>query len=350
MPLVALRAENSALLSPVCRGTVTPAVTVVVPARSDEPSLPLTLPAIVRAARVTELPTEILLAVTIVPGAPPPTLVLDREVRVVTTAQPGKVAALHAAVREALGELLVLVDADVLPGAAAFRLVLEPLLADQADLCAGRPKISPRPGASGVARMLERWNAATLEAWHLLRTGHPSQRWALSGALYALRRALFPAVVLAPLVDDISIGLQALEAGGRFAYAPGAVVHVLAPTSYWEWLRRKAHVYRSVAGLRRLRRMEVDDLEATFRGCLRQAAGGGGVASWLLRYQLRVLHRAARVSARLRPPSSGMWTSAPSTKRWSVTQALMPEEGGPLTGPSSSCAAPTLRRPGRWHR
>jgi hypothetical protein len=329
---------------------VTPAVSVVVPARSDEPSLQLTLPAIVRAARAIEVSTEVLLAVTIVPGTPPPTLVLDCEIRVVTAARPGKVAALNAAVREARGELLVLVDADVLPAATAFRRVLEPLLADQADVCGARPRISPRPGASGMARKLELWNTITLEAWHLLRAGHPGQRWALSGALYALRRDLYPAVVLAPLVDDISIGLQALEAGGRFAYAPGAVVYVLAPTSYWEWLRRKVHIYRNVAGLRRLRPMEVDDFEAAFRACLRQAPGGGAVASWLLRCQLRVLHRGTRVSVRLRPPSARSWTPTPSTKRWDVMQALTPEEGGPLIGPSSSCAAPALRRPGRWHR
>ena len=332
------------------RGAVTPAVTVVVPARSDEPSLPLTLPAIVRAARAVEVPTEVLLAVTIVPGAPAPTLVLDREVRMVTAPQPGKVAALHAAVREARGELLVLVDADVLPAATAFRLVLEPLLTDRADVCGGRPRVSPRPAPGRVARQLEEWNATTLEAWHRVRTGHPGQRWALSGALYALRRDLYPETVLAPLVDDISIGLQALEAGGRLAYAPGAVVHVLAPTSYREWLRRKARNYRSVAGLRQLRPTEVDQLEAVFRGCLRQAAGGGTAAGWLLRCQLRVLHRVARLSVRLRPPSARPWTPAPSSKRWSAAQALAPEEGGPLIGPSSSYGAPGHRRPGRWHR
>lgn len=345
-----LPGESPRRFQTVRHGTVTPTVTVVVPARSDEPSLPMTLPAIVRAAHVVEVPTEILLGVTIVPGAPLPTLVVNHEVRVVAAAQPGKVAALHAAVREARGELLVLVDADVLPETTAFRLVLEPLLAGHADVCGGRPRISPRPGASGVARQLEQWNATTLEAWHRLRAAHPGQRWALSGALYALRRGLYPETVLAPLVDDISIGLQALEAGGRFAYAPDAVVHVLAPTSYWEWVRRKAHIYRSVAGLRRLRPRKVDDLEAAFRGCLRQAAGGGTAAGWLLRCQLRVLHRGTRASVRLRPPSARSWTPAPSTKRWNATHARAPEEGGPLIGPSSSCAAPAHRRLGRWHR
>jgi hypothetical protein len=253
-------------------------------------------------------------------------------------------------VGEARGELLVLVDADVLPAASAFRLVLAPLLAGRADVCGGRPRISPRPGAGGVARLLERWNATTLEAWHRLRMAHPDQLWALSGALYALRRDLYPATVLAPLVDDISIGLQAQEAGGRLAYAPGAVVHVLAPTSYWEWLRRKARNYRSVAGLRRLRPAEVDQLEAAFRGCLRQAAEGGPAANWLLRCQLGVLHRGARASVRLRPPSARLWTPATTSKRWSAAQALTPEDAGPLTGPSPSCAAPAHRRPGRWHR
>jgi hypothetical protein len=346
---MASRGDSQRSFDLVHHGTVTSAVTVVVPARSDEPSLPLTLPAIVRAARAVEVPTEVLLAVTIVPGAPMPTLVLEPQVRVVAVAQRGKVAALHAAVRKARGELLVLVDADVLPAATAFRLVLEPLLAGDADVCGGRPRISPRPGAGRVARQLERWNATTLEAWHLLRAAHPGQRWALSGALYALRRDLYPATVLAPLVDDISIGLQALEAGGRFAYAPGAVVYVLASTSYWEWIRRKAHTYRSVARLRRLRPIEVDDLEAAFRRCLRQAAGGG-TASWLLRCQLRVLHREARASVRLGLPSARSWTPAPSTKRWNATQARTPEEGWPLIDPSSSCAAPAHRRPGRWHR
>jgi len=328
---------------------VTPTVTVVVPARSDEPSLPVTLPAIVRSARAVEVPTEVVVAVTLVPGAPLPTLTLDHDVRMVTAPELGKVAALGAAVGEARGELLVLVDADVLPTTTAFRLVLEPLLAGRADDCGGRPRISPRPGAGPVASLLERWSTSTLEAWHLLRTAHPGHLWALSGALYALRRDLYPATVLAPLVDDVSIGLQALEAGGRFAYAPGAVIHVLAPTSYREWLRRKARNYRNVAGLRRLRPAEVDGLEAAFRGCLRQVAAGGP-ANCLLRWQLRVLHLAARASVRVSPVSTRPWTPATSSKRWSVAQARALQDVGPLTGPSSSYATTTHRRPGRSHR
>jgi hypothetical protein len=328
---------------------VTPTVTVVVPARSDEPSLPLTLPAIVRSARAVPVPTEVLVAVTPVAGTPEPALTLDPEVRTVTAAEPGKVAALHAAVGAARGELLVLVDADVLPATAAFGLVLAPLLAGRADVCGGRPRVSPRAVAGPVASLLERWNATTLEAWHRLRTACPGQLWALSGALYALRRDLYPATVLAPLVDDISIGLQALEAGARFAYAPGAVVHVLAPTSYREWLRRKARNYRSVAGLRQLRPAEVDGLEAAFRGCLRQAAGSGPVG-WLLRWQLGALHLGARASLRWRPESARPWAPATSSKRWSAEQASMLEAGGPLSGPSSSCAATTPRPRGRWRR
>jgi cellulose synthase/poly-beta-1,6-N-acetylglucosamine synthase-like glycosyltransferase len=303
---------------------MTPAVTVVVPAHSDEPSLPLTLRSIVRAARAIDAPSEILLAFTTAPGSRPPVLDLDGEIRTITVTEPGKVAALQAAVREAGSELLVLVDADVIPAPNAFQLILEPLLAERADVCGGRPRVSCRPGASGVAKWLERWNGMTLQAWHLLRAEYPGQRWALSGALYALRRNLYPPTLLAPLVDDLSIGLQVRQDGARFAYAPDAVVHVLAPTSYREWLCRKIQNYRYIADLRRLHPVAVNELERAFRRCLRQAVEDGTVADWLLIYQLRLLHWAARASVRVHPPAAKSWTPAISTKQWSAAQARTP--------------------------
>ena len=128
---------------------IAPTVTIVVPTRSDEPSLMLTLPRILRAAQAIGRPTEVLLAVTVIPGAPLPSFASPApdmlRLRQVVAARPGKTAALLAATREARGALLVLVDADVVPQEDAFRLLLQPLLEGWADVCAGRPTILARP-------------------------------------------------------------------------------------------------------------------------------------------------------------------------------------------------------------
>ena len=170
--------------------------------------------------------------------------------------------------------------------------------------------------------------------------------------MYALRRNLFPSAVMAPLVDDISVGLQVKEVGGRFHYMPEAVVHVLASTSYLEWVRSKVRTYRAVASLHRLRPSEIDGLEDAFRCCLARASTAHHW-SWLLRSQLRVIHAGARWSVRLWNHPAVAWKPAHSTKQWTSTvidgQAVKRVASGQTRPPQvralSSCAARALRRP-----
>jgi hypothetical protein len=301
--------------------------TVIVPAHAGEVALGSVLPCIVQATAAVGLPVEVLVVTPEdFPGsALPPT------VRWVTTERPGKFAALVAGAAVATSDHLVLIDADVVPAADAFRHLLQPLLAGEADVCAGQLRVARRPDAGPTARLLERWSAVSWETWHRLRTAGPASCWAPPGGLYAVRRDLFPATVVCPTVDDACIGLHVKDQGGRFAYAPEARAWVLAPATYRDWLRQKLRSRLGWAALARYRPDDVHRLQAEFRAHLaavvvdEPALATAGVPDHVLRsFQDHVLRVVARVAVLLRWEPRPAWRPAASTKSWSASLVHQP--------------------------
>jgi hypothetical protein len=293
---------------------------VLVPAHAGEVALPAVLAHIVGAAEAVGVPVE----VVVVTPEDFPGSALPPSVRWVTTSAPGKFAALSAGAEVAAGDILVLIDADVVPAVDAFRHLLQPLLAGDVDICAGHLQATHRPGAGATARLLERWSAISWETWHRLRTADPAACWAVSGGLYALRRDLFPRAVLCPAVDDASIGLHVKDRGGRFGYAPEARAGVLAPSLYADWVRQKLRSRVGWAVLARHRADEVRSLQAAFRRHLAQVSAETP-PTWrravedrvVLSLQDHVLRAAARVAVELRWEPGPAWGPATSTKDWS---------------------------------
>jgi cellulose synthase/poly-beta-1,6-N-acetylglucosamine synthase-like glycosyltransferase len=208
-----------------------PQISVLVPARNEELILPVTLPTVLKAARDLEQPAEVLVITP--PTSPslanPP--ISDPLLRWLPTPQPGKFAALRAGATAARAEILLLVDADVMLDVDALRWLAQPMLSGAADVVAGRIDLLTC-ASTPIQRLLERWMSLSLQAWHELRAERTDLLWALPGALYGIKRGLFPAEALVPLVDDVSIGLSAREAGATFAYCPAASVTTPAPLSY----------------------------------------------------------------------------------------------------------------------
>src|SRR5690349_16158684 len=110
-----------------------PRFSILVPARNEEHTLPVTLPAILKATRELPQPAEVLV---ITPdeapalGAPP---VRDPILNYLATSRPGKFNALRVGAEAAQGEILLLVDADVVMEPDALWLLADPMLDGSAD-------------------------------------------------------------------------------------------------------------------------------------------------------------------------------------------------------------------------
>ena len=295
-------------------GHETPVVSILVPARNEELTLPSTLPGILEAARGLALPTEVVVIVP--PDSPllvgPP--IQDTLLRWIPTPRPGKFNALRAGADAARGDVLLLVDADVQIQPDTFRVLAEPLIAGTADVVAGRIDLLPF-ATSGIEQLFERWAVLSFRAWHQLRSHHPDLRWALPGAIYGVRRAYFPAEPLIALVDDVSLGLHAKDAGAVFAYAPEAVILTAAPPTWQGWVRQKLRSRRGWAALGRIRPNDVTQLESTIRGYIASVAQDDPTAS-LMFAQDGALRFVARQSLRWRREPSGTWNPSRGPQQW----------------------------------
>jgi cellulose synthase/poly-beta-1,6-N-acetylglucosamine synthase-like glycosyltransferase len=291
-----------------------PLVSVLVPARNEEKTLPATLPRILKATRELPCPAEVLVITP--PDSPafvtPP--VRDPILTWLSTPQPGKFNALRIGTDAAKGEFLLLLDADVAVEPDTLWILADPLLDHSADVVAGRIDLLPF-ATQGIEQLFERWALLSFRTWHELRSNHPDLLWALPGAIYGIRRGLFPAEPLVPIVDDASLGLHAKDCGAVFVYAPGAVVHTAAPATWQHWVRQKLRSRRGWAALAHVRPIEVTRLETTFRQHLAAVARHDRTAP-LMYAQDRVLRYTARQMLRLERSPSGVWNPDRGRRQW----------------------------------
>ncbi len=119
-------------------GHAQPLVSVLVPARNEEQTLPTTLPGILKAIRELPCPAEVLVITP--PDSPafmaPP--VRDPILKWLPTPRPGKFNALRVGADAAQGESLLLLDADVAVEPDTLWILADPLLNRSADVVAGR--------------------------------------------------------------------------------------------------------------------------------------------------------------------------------------------------------------------
>jgi cellulose synthase/poly-beta-1,6-N-acetylglucosamine synthase-like glycosyltransferase len=288
---------------------------IVIPARDESMTLPVTLPAVVAAARRSGRIGQI---IVVVPAgaremADPP--FVHPDVEYVATREPGKFAALRTGVGCSHTEASIFIDADVLPSDRAFDALLDALRANSRTAAvSGRIVFRKNSAGTFTTALLHSWAVASSSAWHAVRTNSAAARWALPGALYALKNAYFPESPYSGLVDDASIGLWIARRGGEIGYAPQATVEVFAPLTYRAWAAQKLRSRRGWNQLRQVAAPEVDHVVRSLRRELK-ATGLSALSLAAMRAQDRLLCLAA--SGRPRPRAAvEEWNSARPAEVW----------------------------------
>ncbi len=295
-----------------------PSVSVVIPVYAEAEALPVTFPAILRAASRLGGSAEII--VVIQPSGDASRQIVEqlaRETlyRIIEVTARGKFRALRAGVEAARSPWIIFVDADVVPGECAFHRILEPLRKGEADVCLPKRQVARGRSQGMISDLLERWAILWEGTRHRVRLNCPEFLWCLSGDLYAMRSELFPSTAVVPLIDDCSVGHAARRRGARFLYVPDAVVQFGAPRTYRDWLRQKIRTRR---GFVRMGRLDPDmgrQQRALIRG-VKQSPQGRSLLARSLVWQERVIRAFAWMLERPTRSAAETWTPVPSTKVW----------------------------------
>jgi hypothetical protein len=308
------------------------AVSVIVATLGATAALATSLTVIAGEAANAGLPAEVILAVTPTrthTTADVARVAIPLGIRVVESGERGKFRALARAVAVARGRHLVLVDADVRPQPGAFARLVR-ALEGGADVAVPRRSVAQLRNPGIVARILSNWAAQWADAWHMIRVVSDAHNWAVSGEMFAIRRAFFPEEVAVPLVDDASIGSAASARGARSVYVEDAVSEFVAPATFRDWFRQKVRTRR---GIQRLRASEPRTyaMQAALRSAVMRSERHGFLSKCVVVGQERVVLLIAAVLDRFGPPPEH-WAEIATTKEWHRTTSPVVEGAGAGAG------------------
>lgn len=166
----------------------------------------------------------------------------DPRVRVLEFSQRrGKASCLNDAVAAAGGELLLMVDARQRLESGALRALVESL-GDPAMGAVGGQLRFEDPSTGFAASVDAYWRYESMIRLAEARSGSVV---GLSGALYAMRRALYRPLPAATVLDDVLVPMQVAAAGLRVGWQPAAVAWDRASDSP---ARERVRKVRTLAG------------------------------------------------------------------------------------------------------
>jgi cellulose synthase/poly-beta-1,6-N-acetylglucosamine synthase-like glycosyltransferase len=146
----------------------------------------------------------------------------------------GKAGVLARLLSMATGDVLVLTDANTEFERDAIRRIVQPLRDPAVGLVCGRLVLHTPDGAPMAEGAY--WRIESLLKLYESRRGCVM---GANGALYAVRRALFPPFPAGTVVDDFVAALRVLQSGYEIRYEPEAVAHEeAAPDGDAEYRRR----------------------------------------------------------------------------------------------------------------
>src|SRR5438105_1541261 len=144
----------------------------------------------------------------------------SRGVKLSAAARCGKAGVLARLLGLASGDVLVLTDANTEFERDAVRRIVQPLRDPQVGLVCGRLVLHTPLGAPVAEGSY--WRLESLLKLYESRRGCVM---GANGALYAVRRHLFPPFPAGTVVDDFVAALRVLKAGYEIRYEPEAIAH-----------------------------------------------------------------------------------------------------------------------------
>lgn len=165
----------------------------------------------------------------------------DNRVKLLTEkGKSGKVSGLNIILREAIGDILILTDADVFPAPRSFMELVKPFKNEHVGAVGGRP--IPLDSENTF------WGFVGHLIWtklqHRLLTAEMKQGifFQLSGYLCAVRRYLIERIPVNVIDDDKYLGEAIRRRGFKVLYVPQAVVYIYGPKSTRDFLNQRARV------------------------------------------------------------------------------------------------------------
>ena len=226
------------------------AVTVVVPTFRRPAGLAALL-----AGLSTQVDPGVAWDVVVVDNDPPRATVpasFPVPLRLVPEPTPGSAHARNRGIAEASGDVIAMVDDDVVPAADWLARLVEPILAGRCDGAGGRVELDPtvaRPAwfdESGIGGYLTSFDPAPAERLlgerEYVVTANAAFRTHVLRATGGFDPALGPTGTGHLVADDVLVTRRFMEVGGRMAYVPSAlVVHELpAERLRRRWILRRA--------------------------------------------------------------------------------------------------------------
>ncbi|TNF90940.1 MAG: glycosyltransferase [Gammaproteobacteria bacterium] len=164
------------------------------------------------------------------------------EFRLLEGPHSGKNVGLVRGAKAARGAILMVTDADATMDPQSISAMVAALEPDQVGGGCGLHVITSKGLQSAYWGSESRFKEAEMTLMGSIT--------ASNGTILAVKRERFPD--LPPFVtDDLFMALAVVQAGYRFVYAPGAIVHIQQPSRHpgWEFRRRRRIVCRSLWGL-----------------------------------------------------------------------------------------------------
>ncbi|HEU4723449.1 MAG TPA: glycosyltransferase [Gemmatimonadaceae bacterium] len=167
-------------------------------------------------------------------------------VQVVRGDEPGgKAAALNAGVRAARGDILVFADSGQRFGANAIALLAQSVVRPGIGAASGRLELAQ--GARAPALPLRMY--WSLERWLRRREADVHSTIGVTGAIYAMRRALWTPLPAGLILDDLYVPMQLVLRGHRVAFVDEARAYETRATTDGNEYRRKVRTLTGVLQL-----------------------------------------------------------------------------------------------------